>query len=189
MSDNSPTLFKKTHITPNQIMSNNQETAKRNNEDCSLCVFILLKTLIVIGLVTWEIFAIIALVNNSNEDIQEQCSTSNLWAALLSTCIVTGINMLFNRKTDEENQGPFGKMVGCLGLGIFIWLCVEIFNDCAMNNLMNNQVHILSYIYFWIIVGLLALILAIAILFMCGSCFAACCCDKKEETKDPLDLI
>ena len=188
MSDNSPTLFKNTQITPKQSMSENQATTMEN-ETKTLCAQVCFQILATAGMVVWEVFAIIALVNNSDETVKSSCENSNLWSALLCTCIITGLNLLFNNKRREKDESnKLGSVSGCLGLGVFIWLCVELFNDCAISNLRNNQIHIMGYIYFWIVIGLTSLMFLI---LMCGGC---CLClgmltEKTKEEQDPLDLI
>lgn len=188
MSDKSPTLFKNTQITPKQNMSENQATTF-DNETKGVCARICFQVLTTAGMVAWEVFAIIALVNNSDETVKSSCENSNLWSALLCTCIITGLNLLFNNKHREKDESnKLGGISGCLGLGVFIWLCVELFNDCAISNLRNNQIHIMGYIYFWIVIGLTSLL---SILLFCGGC---CIClgmmtEKETKEADPLDLI
>ena len=188
MSVNSPTLFKNTQITPKENMSENQATTF-DNETKGMCARFAFQVIASIGMVVWEIFAIIALVNNSDETVKSNCENSNLWTALLCTCIITGLNLLFNNKHQEKDESnKLGGISGCLGLGVFIWLCVELFNDCAISNLRNNQIHIMGYIYFWIIICLTSLL---SILLFCGGC---CICigmmtEKETREPDPLSVI
>lgn len=185
MPEKSPTLFKNTQITPKETMSENQATAFEE-ETKGLCARVCFQLIASAGMVVWEVYAIIALVNNSNETVKSSCENSNLWTALLCTCIITGLNLLFNNKHREKDESnKLGGISGCLGLGVFIWLCVELFNDCAISNLRNNQIHIMGYIYFWIIIGLLSILF---LLLMCVGC-CVCMTEKKTKEPDPLDLI
>lgn len=169
-------------------MSGNQDIVARE-EVKGLCARVVFQVIASVGMVIWEIFAIIALVNNSDETIKSSCENSNLWTAMLCTCIITGLNLLVNNKRrDNDESNKASSLSGCLGLGVFIWLCVELFNDCAMSNLRNNQIHILGYIYFWISIGLISLLFLILI------CGGFCLClgmmtEKEENSQDPLDLI
>ena len=154
------------------------------------CAKLVFQIVVNIGIVIWEIFAIIALVNNPDDLIKSSCENSNLWVALLTTCIITGLNLLVNNKsrTDDNNDSnTVSNLSGCLGLGVFIWLCIEVFSDCAISNLRNNQVHIISYIYFWIVMGLSSVLFLIV---MCGSC---CLClgmmNEKETQEDSFNIV
>lgn len=162
-------------------MSQQQDnTSVIATEEKTLCCSLILQMLISGGLVVWEIFAIIALTNNSNQSIQNHCKHSNLWAALLTTCIITGINIIVSAKNSAQEEKNSSNILHCLGLGVFVWLIVEIFNDCAMSHLRNNALHTIAYIYFWVCVGILGVAL---ITLMCGTCCLLCC---SRESKEPL---
>ena len=153
----------------------------------------LLATIIsVSGMIVWEIFAIISLVNNPNSAIQEMCPDSNIWTALLLITIITGINFLFcvkkikNKNKNKNKNKKADNLAACFGLGIFIWLCIELFNTCATDNLRKNDVYRLSNAYFWIFIGIILLTTFIILLLFCLSC---CCKKRKVKQPDASDFV
>lgn len=189
----SPTLFKSTKIVPKDNIEMVNIDIKKEENKCHECSQILAIIFSTVGIIIWEVYAIISLVNNSNTDIQNICPESNIWAALLSIVIVTGINMLIrtrkNTKSNNDKNNKGEAISSCLGLALFIWLCVELFNTCALNNLHENSVYVLSNIYFWIFTGIILIALLIVFVMICLSCCSSCCRKKKPDKQDPLDLI
>ena len=168
-------------------MSENQDIIA--HEEKGFCMQLICQLAVTAGMVAWEIFTIMALVNNSDAEIKAICGGSNLWGALLATCIIVGLNLLIqNKPRSNDDPNKSGATASCLALGIFIWLCVELFNDCAMSNLRNNQLHILGYIYFWIIIGIISLAFLVLICGGCIFCVAAVSEEKNNNTNENVVL-
>lgn len=168
-------------------MSENQDIIA--HEEKGFCMQLICQLAVTAGMVAWEIFTIMALVNNSDAEIKAICGGSNLWGALLATCIIVGLNLLIqNKPRSNDDPNKSGATASCLALGIFIWLCVELFNDCAMSNLRNNQLHILGYIYFWIIIGIISLAFLVLICGGCIFCVSAVSEEKNNNTNENVVL-
>jgi hypothetical protein len=151
------------------------------HEEKGFCMQLICQLLVSAGMVVWEIFTIMALVNNSDAEIKAICGGSNLWGALLATCIIVGLNLLVhNKPRSNDDPNKSGATASCLALGIFIWLCVELFNDCAISKLRNNNIHILGYIYFWIIIAIISLMFLVLI---CGGCIFCVAAVTEENGK------
>ena len=166
-------------------MSSQQSSLSQS--ESSWCMTLICHLLVSAGMVVWEIFTIMALVNNSDAEIKAICGGSNLWGALLATCIIVGLNLLVhNKPRSNDDPNKSGATASCLTLGIFIWLCVELFNDCAISNLRNNQLHILGYIYFWIIIGIISLMFLVLI---CGGCIFCVAAVSEEKTNNTTENV
>lgn len=189
MTTQSPTLFKtKTVPQDMPIVESKKKTT------CKSCFGILFHIMIVIAFVIWEIFAIIALVKNPLDNIQEVCSDSYLWVALLIVCIMTGLNMILdiNKKASDnkdEKKNKASLISSCFGLGVFIWLCVELTNDCVLEKLTNSQVYLMSSIYFYMVIGLAGLLVLIILVILIIACISSCCNKKEPVTPKGLDLV
>ena len=179
------TFLKEQTSTLKQNMSAQQSNVSQDEK--AWCMNLIIQLLLSIGMVVWEIFTIIALVNNSDAEIKAVCGGSNLWGALLATCIIVGLNLLIqNKPRSNDDPNKSGATASCLGLGIFIWLCVELFNDCAMSNLRNNDLHILGYIYFWLVIAMLSLLFLV---LMCGGCYFCVAAVSEEKNNNNTENV
>ena len=125
---------------------------------------------IIMGSIVWVIFAIKALINNTNSDIKDKCPKSDIWGILLTNVIVFGINLLstmINNKKEEDEDDNYTKniVMACIQLSILIWTGFELNTTCARNNLNDEEIYILLTYWFYFGCSMIGLIT------LSGCCF------------------
>ena len=168
------------HIAINVNDNNKNENEKDNDKnDCCKNIFIccnfscigltgLTILAIILGCIIWVIFAIKALVNNTNSDIKDKCPKSDIWAVLLTNVIIFGINLLaslINNKKEEDDNYRKNIVMFCIQISILIWGGFELNTACARNNLNDEKVYIMLTYWFYFGCSMIGLIT------ICTCCF------------------
>ena len=179
----------------NTLMSPRTSILIKNDEDensimtCCLTSFICLFGLAFIGsVVTWWIFAVIALTNFNNNFYNNQCQDSNLWIILLIWVILIGWSLFLaknhsNKNQDKENDLPITTIVcGLLpSLAILVWTAISIFNPCVINHFESNRIYLLLKLIFYLDSSIILLFIIISL----GICIYGCC----SISKKPVDKL
>ena len=103
--------------------------------------------LLILGLfgasVTYYVFCVMALIDNSNKSIQKTCSDSNLWAFLL-TVLILNLGVAQNTsKSTKSKDGPnlISVVVSILILvSLCTWGSIEFWNDCVQEKLSDTLI-------------------------------------------------
>ena len=130
--------------------------------------------------ICWIIYSIIALANNSNDDIRDICSDSNLWACLLTIVILSLIQVVSGKSSASKEEGEPPIAACCslvISIGFFIWEAIELFNPCALNS-RPTSVYIMLLIHFCFVAVVLSLLIIAGIVYCCA---VACCMNKENE--------
>ena len=145
-------------LTTNKMMS--QKTNEKS-DDCKACGVFCCGCTVILGLaaalICWIVYSIIALANNSNDDIRDICSDSNLWACLLTMVILSLIQVGTGKSSASKEEGEPPIAACCslvISIGFFIWEAIELFNPCALNS-RPTSVYIMLLIHFCFVAVLL----------------------------------
>ena len=161
---------------------------------CGVCLF-------VVGLaaasLTWEVFAIIALVKEEDAKFNTLCDcSSHLWAYLLTIVIwvVYFANSLKNSSSKEHEVTWVevilsNGIVLCIDIGLIVWGYWELFHGDAESTLSHLQTYKISS--YWVyantaFVGIVFLAFIVGCLAMncCGTCNTCKCSTKSTPTLD-----
>ena len=159
----------------------NEDSDKKIISMCCFTSVICLILTYIAGLITWLVFAIIALVNNNNNDFNTKCQGSNLWIILLVWVILTAWPLIIAKKEytkeDEDYKAPISSIVCSLlpSLAILGWTGSSLFNTCAINNFESNHIFLLLEVMFYFT----STIFVIMILLSLSVCIYGCCSIKK----------
>lgn len=118
------------------------------------------------GVITWNIFAIIALSNNSIEDIKDVCPNSNLWVLLIILVIQSIISILSNNKENKENKDNNNMFKFIFAIAMSIWSGIELFSKCPYDKLSDTNIYLLVSIHFWISIAIISLVTIISCCYM-----------------------
>ena len=133
-----------------------------------MCLAILIAFGIIGGAVTFSVYSVIALINNSNNSIQDVCSGSNLWSFLLVTLIV-GLLQSSQSASSAASESRGAKLMSALcvvvvQIGLMVWSGLELWaNRCAANNLSENLVYKMVHTWFLISTTAFGLVIIIVI--------------------------
>ena len=168
-------------LTTNKIMS--QKTNEKS-DDCKACGLFCCGCTVILGLaaavICWIVYSIIALANNSNDDIRDICNDSNLWACLLTMVILSLIQVGTGKSSASKEEGEPPIAACCslvISIGFFIWEAIELFNPCALNS-RPTSVYIMLLIHFCFVAVLLGFLIIAGLVYCC---FVACCMNKENE--------
>lgn len=160
------------YTTNEKQIKYNQNKSKINQYSESLCMelcqsFILFVFIICLfgGVITWNIFAIIALSNNSIEDIKDVCPNSNLWVLLIILVIQSIISILSNNKENKENNNN-NMFKFIFAIAMSIWSGIELFSKCPYDKLSDTNIYLLVSIHFWISIAIISLVTIISCCYM-----------------------
>ena len=158
-------------------LSNNQKNSKVETPSAcleiikSMCtcfgLFIGIVTLLGIigGGITWLILSIIALANNSNDDIQDICPNSNLWVCLLILVVISLTGTLGVSNSGDKKPGA-AVVAMLFTMALAIWVGLELHKQCAVDNLSEMHIYMYLYAWFWFAVSVFG-ILIIALIGVC----------------------
>ncbi|MBI96146.1 hypothetical protein CL656_03280, partial [bacterium] len=105
---------------------------------------------LIVSSILWLIFSIKALVNESNNSLQEKCKNNNVWAVLLSVTAITVIQIICKIMTnydddDNNNNNNNNKsniiISCCFNIALFIWGGFELYTPCAYDNLRSFRTY------------------------------------------------
>ena len=139
---------------------NNNDSNNDNNNDNNVistissickCMGFSLAGLTLIGLlggyVTWIILSIIALANNSNDDIRDKCDNSNIWVCLLILVVIGILSIISGSKSSEDKKTTILPIV-LFNIAFIIWVGIELYKPCALNHLSDMNIYIILYAWF-----------------------------------------
>lgn len=165
-------------IESDERVSAPEKTPSRKNicDDilgCLACVTVFIGGCLLVGLVLGFIAAIVclyvysimALVEYSNNDIQDKCDESNMWIYLLVSVIISGIQGSNGNNTNEDTFGL--HLFGLLPM--LIWGCVEFWDRSCIDEIDGTSVYYMANIWFtmyWIGSSIIGLCLLLA---SCGA--------------------
>tara|TARA_Y100000816_G_C26101918_1_gene584290 strand:- start:1334 stop:1951 length:618 start_codon:yes stop_codon:yes gene_type:complete len=185
-------------ITSSSVMSPRASILVKKDDDentlwmCCLTSSICLFGITYIGaLITWWIFAIIALVKYNNNYFNSKCQDSNLWIILLLWVILTGWSLFLakkeSNKQDKQNKMPITAIVcGLLpSLAILGWTGASLFNPCVINHFESNRIYLLVQVMFYLVSSIMVLIIIGSLCL----CIYGCCAISKNTSDNNLDQI
>jgi hypothetical protein len=117
------------------------------------------------GCFTWLILSIIALANNSNDDIQDICPNSNLWVCLLILVVISLTGSLGVSNSGDNKPGA-AVVAMLFNMALSIWIGLELHKQCAVDNLSEMNIYMYLYAWFWFAVSVFG-ILIIAFIGVC----------------------
>ena len=96
----------------------------------SICLVVLLAIGLIGGVVTFSVYSVVALINNSNHSIQDICSGSNLWSFLLVT-LIAGFLQSSQSATSAASDSRGAKLMSALcvvvvQIGFMVWAGLEL---------------------------------------------------------------
>ena len=134
----------------------------------SVCFAMLFIIGLIGGAITFSVYSVIALINNSNNSIQDVCSGSNLWSFLLVT-LITGFLQSSQSASSAASESRGAKMMSALcvvvvQIGFMVWAGFELWaNRCAANNLSDNLIYKMVHTWFFIAATAFGLVIIIVI--------------------------
>lgn len=118
------------------------------------------------GYVTWIILSIIALSNNSKDDIQDICPNSNLWVCLLVLIVFSLLGSLAASKSNEKKtEAAIINLLFTIGLSI--WVGMELHKQCVVDNLSDMNIYIYLNVWFWFAVSVFGIVIVALIVTCC----------------------
>ena len=144
----------------------------------------IIKGLVVIGIIIWSVFSIIALANESNYKIRQICEKSNLWSILITillmTIILTTHLITYDVLIGKYNYNIINKKIIFVLVNIIfillIWSCIELYNQCSKKYLINLILYKCLSIWFYLIFSCFILLI-ISIIIFCVYLY----CDKLKS--------
>ena len=150
----------------------------RQQKACMCCFKCICKLAISSAFIVWVVYAIIALSMEHIVDIKDICPKSHLWPCLCTMVGISVVNLLLESKPKSEEQKSSNILGICMFIAGFIWMSLELFNECALNNLVNYKIYEMLEILYWIYVSFI------------GICFIAIiciCCNMANENQESLN--
>ena len=140
------------------------EEKKEKDEKCDniiYCTLVAVSLGFIMSIGCWFIFSIIALCNTTNKDIEDKCSNSNLWNVLLVLVLYTAVNSIISlQQTNYESENYKNIIIKLImGTCFIVWCGIELFKKCAVNNLKNTSIYVLTEIYFWTSISISGMLL------------------------------
>jgi uncharacterized membrane protein YdjX (TVP38/TMEM64 family) len=138
----------------------------------SMCFGLIFVICLIGGAITFSVYSVIALLDNSNNSIQDVCSGSNLWSFLL-VMLITGFLQSSQTASSAVSESRGAKLMSALcvvvvQVGFMVWAGLELWaNRCAANNLSDNLVYRMVYAWFFISAAAFGLVITIVIIAGC----------------------
>jgi hypothetical protein len=170
MEENKSITSQEEIFSPRNTININLDEETRNYEIFKTCFKCIFKILISAGLSVWFILAIIALSNEKIKDINQECPNSRIWPCLCTMVGICGISLIFESRSNVSKNKNLNIWGLCLNIACFIWMTIEIFDNCAKNNLTNYEIYKLLFIFYWIYVGGFCLLFILCICMCCNLC-------------------
>ena len=134
----------------------------------SVCFGLIFAICLIGGAITFSVYSVIALLDNSNNSIQDVCSGSNLWSFLLVT-LIAGFLQSSQSASSAASESRGAKLMSALcvvvvQIGFMVWAGLELWaNRCAANNLSDNLVYKMVHTWFFIASAAFGLVIIIVI--------------------------
>ena len=134
----------------------------------SVCFGLIFAICLIGGAITFSVYSVIALLDNSNNSIQDVCSGSNLWSFLLIT-LIAGFLQSSQSASSAVSESRGAKLMSALcvvvvQIGFMVWAGLELWaNRCAANNLSDNLVYKMVHTWFFIAASAFGLVIIIII--------------------------
>ena len=85
-------------------------------------------------------------------------------------CIIKIVNLLFESRPKSDEASIEGNILGVFLFIIgFVWMSVELFNNCAVNNLTEYKIYVMLEILYWIYVSFIGMSIVTLICICCNS--------------------
>jgi cation transport ATPase len=166
---NRESVFNSNHLSQIvfQDLSKQIDSIQEKKEEDEKCDNIIYYTLVTVSLGfimsigCWFIFSIIALCNTTNREIEDKCSNSNLWNLLLVLVLYTAVNSIISLQQNNSENENYKNIIIKLIMGtcFIVWCGIELFKKCAVNNLKNTSIYVLTEIYFWTSISITGMLL------------------------------
>jgi len=118
---------------------------------------ILLRTVFIPLVLTFNIYSIKSLIDVSYKDVSNVCSNSNIWYYLLT------ITLLSISGLQKNNNNLESLLVTLSMLGFFIWGSYELFGISCIDQLKNTNLYNISLSYWIFITIILSIIIIITL--------------------------
>ena len=127
---------------PTIVAFQEKQIEPKGLEMCSIACFIGITVTFLLGLigasVTYYVFCIMALIEDSHKSIQETCSDSNLWPFIL-TVLIINLGVAQNSSKGKDGPNPVSVVVSILVLvSLCTWGSIEFWNDCVQEKLSDT---------------------------------------------------
>jgi len=127
---------------PTTVTLHNKQKEPKCTEICGFACFVGFALTFLLGLigacVTYYVFCIMALIEDSHKSIQETCSESNLWPFIL-TVLIINLGVLQNSSKGKDGPNPVAVVVSILVLvSLCTWGSIEFWNDCVQKKLSDT---------------------------------------------------
>lgn len=180
MEENKSITSQEDIFSPRNNTNNiNLDEETRNYQIFKTCFKCIFKIIISAGLSVWFIFAIIALSSEKIKDINQECPNSKIWPCLCTMIGICGISLILESRSTVSKNKNTNIWGMCLNIACFIWMTIELFDNCAKNNLTDYEIYKLLYIFYWIYVGGFSLLFVLCICICCSLCL--------NEDNEPLE--
>ena len=180
MEENKSITSQEDIFSPRNNTNNiNLDEETRNYQIFKTCFKCIFKIIISSGLSVWFIFAIIALSSEKIKDINQECPNSKIWPCLCTMIGICGISLILESRSTVSKNKNTNIWGMCLNIACFIWMTIELFDNCAKNNLTDYEIYKLLYIFYWIYVGGFSLLFVLCICICCSLCL--------NEDNEPLE--
>ena len=129
---------------PTIVTLHNKQIEPKCTEICGVACFIGTTVTFLLGLigasVTYYVFCIMALIEDSHKSIQKTCSDSNLWPFIL-TVLIINLGVAQNSSKDKDGPNPVAMVVSILVLAsLCTWGSIEFWNDCVQKKLSDTLI-------------------------------------------------
>ena len=154
----------------------------------TMCAVIILAIALIGGAVTFTVYSVMALVNNSNNSIQDVCSGSNIWSFLL-VVLISGFLQTSQSASSASSESEGAKVISALcflvvQIGLMVWAGLELWaNRCAASSLSDNLVY--RMVRIWLIVSASAV--SAAFLGVIGIGVSMCIRESRARAKKRSD--
>jgi hypothetical protein len=156
----------------------------------TICGVLILVIALIGGAVTFTIYSVMALVNNSNNSIQDVCSGSNIWSFLL-VVLISGFLQTSQSASSASSESEGAKVISALcflvvQIGLMVWAGLELWaNRCAASSLSDNPVY--RMVRIWFIVSASAV--SAAFLGIIGIGASMCIRESRAKAKKRSDWV
>lgn len=154
-----------------QNKSENKE--EKSSGSFLICIPCFCGGLLIMGLigcsVSYYVFSIMALVEDSHDSIQKECKNSNIWPYLL---VVIIMNLVVANKSKRKEENKEGEMIMDLFVSLLIivslctWGSIEFWNDCVQDKLSNTLVFKMVQITVYFQYSVISIIIC-TLIFIC----------------------
>ena len=142
---------------------------------CGFCCGLLTRLLGLAAGVAFAVFGIMALKNESNDDVRQICAGSTMWSALLVQVIlaISGAYQTLTggkkekKKKDEDGDAVASLVAVVILVGVASWAIHETRTSCVKEHFGDSPVRTLSRGWALLVFG----VFVIAVLGACAACW------------------